>query len=302
MKYYNDYIELVGNTPIVKLNRMGFPVKIGLFAKMELTNPNGSVKDRMGRAIIEAAERDGKLKKDSVIVEATAGNAGIGIAFAALGKYPVIFVVPQKFSQEKQDIMKALGAEIINTPRELGLKGAFEKIKEILKENKNAVYLDQFSNMANPAVHFETTGREIYSDMDGQIDYFVCGAGTGGTMSGVMKYLKSKNKNIKGILADPIGSTMGGGTDNYYAIEGIGNSFMPKTMDMSLVDEVFKVSDDEAFHEVKQLVLREGILAGSSSGAVLAVARKLSEKISQGNVVVLFADRGDRYLSKNIYV
>jgi cysteine synthase A len=302
MKFYNNFKELIGNTPMVKLNNIGFSKDINLFAKLELMNPNGSVKDRMGISIISAAEKTGQLKPGSIIVEATAGNAGIGIAFAAIMKgYRIIFTVPMKFSMEKQAIMRALGAEIINTPYKYGMQGAFDKAKEILKKNKNAVYLDQFKNLANPSVHFETTGVEIYNDLDGKIDYLVSGAGSGGTITGVLKYLKAKNRNIKGILADPVGSTMGGGKAACYSIEGIGNTFMPETMDMKLIDEIFKISDKEAFYEVKQLALKEGILAGTSSGAALSAARKLAKKVKKGNIVVILPDRGDRYLSKNIY-
>ncbi|MDR2427242.1 MAG: cysteine synthase family protein [Endomicrobium sp.] len=302
MKYYNDIRELIGNTPVLKLNNMDFPKSVNVFAKLELLNPGGSVKDRMGTAVISAAERNGFLKPGSIIVETTAGNAGIGIALAAIGKgYRVIFTVPMKFSLEKQAIMRALGAEIVNTPYERGMQGAFDKAEEIVKNNKNAVCLDQFKNPANPQVHYETTGKEIYEDLDGKIDYLVSGAGSGGTISGVLRYLKSKNKNVKGVLADPYGSTMGGGEAGCYAIEGIGNTFMPKAFDISLIDEVIKVADTEAFAEIRKLAAKEGVLAGTSTGAALTAARKTAEKIKSGNIVVIFFDRGDRYLSKNIY-
>jgi cysteine synthase A len=302
MKYYNNVRDLIGNTPIVKLNNINFPKEINLFAKVELFNPGGSVKDRMGQAVIEAAEKSGKLKRGGRIVEVTAGNTGIGIALAGIGKgYKITFIVPLKFSQEKQDIMRILGAEIINTPEELGMQGAFEKAKEILKENSDAIYISQFTNQANPEAHFKTTGPEIYNDLDGNIDYIVGGAGSGGTITGVGKYLKSQNKNIKVVLADPEGSTMGGGNYGHYKIEGIGNTFMPETMDMSIVDEIFKITDEEAFAEIKLLAKTEGILAGTSSGAALSAARKLTEKIKKGNIVVILPDRGDRYLSKGIF-
>ncbi|MDR2191787.1 MAG: cysteine synthase family protein [Endomicrobium sp.] len=302
MKYYNDIRELIGNTPIVKLNNIGFPKEINLFAKLELFNPGGSVKDRMGMAVVSDAEKRGILKPGGVIVETTAGNAGIGIALAAIGKgYRVIFTVPLKFSQEKQDIMRAYGAEIINTPYEEGMQGAFKKAREIVEATPNAICLDQFKNQANPQAHYEQTGKEIYEDLDGKIDYLVAGAGSGGTICGVLKYLKSKNKNIKGVLADPIGSTMGGGQEGCYKVEGIGNTFIPETFDKTLIDEVIKTEDGEAFDEIKNLAKKEGILAGSSSGSVLSAARKIAAKITKGNIAVIFADRGDRYLSKNIY-
>ncbi|MDR3112244.1 MAG: cysteine synthase family protein [Elusimicrobiota bacterium] len=302
MKYINDIRELIGNTPLIKLNNMNFPKETRVFAKLELLNPGGSVKDRMGMAVISAAEKDGLLKPSSIIVETTAGNAGIGIALAAIKKgYKIIFTVPTKFSIEKQKIMKALGAEIINTPFEDGMQGAFKKSEEILKSYKNAVCLDQFKNPANPKVHFDTTGKEIYNDLDGELDYFIAGAGSGGTISGVLKYLKSKNKNIKGVLADPIGSTMGGGEAGSYKVEGIGNTFMPETFDRSLIDEVIKISDEQALKEVKELALNEGILAGISSGAALTAVRIIAQRVKKGTLATVFPDRGERYLSKDIY-
>jgi cysteine synthase A len=232
----------------------------------------------------------------------TVGNAGIGIALAAINKgYQVILIVPLKASKEKQDIMRILGAQIINTPKDKGMQGAFAKVEEVLQQYPGAIYVKQFETMANPDIHCRTTGPEIYRDLDGNIDYLVAGAGSGGTITGIAKYLKSKNPKIRAILADPVGSTMGGGSAGHYAIEGIGNTFIPKTMDKSIVDEVFKISDEEAFREIKLLAKKEGILAGSSSGAALAAARKLTEKIKSGNIVVVLPDRGDRYLSKNIF-
>ena len=303
MKYYNDIRELIGHTPLVKLNRMGFAAGRNVFAKLELMNPGGSVKDRMGTALVRDAEERGVLKPGSTILEATAGNAGIGIALAALGKgYRVIFAVPEKFSEEKQTIMKAFGAEIVHTPREQGMQGAIEKVEELKRTVRDPVTLSQFSNPANPRAHYRTTGPELYEDLDGKIDYLVAGAGSGGTLSGVGRYLKEKKPDVKIIMADPFGSTMGGGEPGCYAIEGIGNTFMPETMDMSLVDEVVKVGDEEAVGELRLLAAKEGILAGTSSGAALSVARKAAEKAPAGsNLVVVLPDRGDRYFSKHIY-
>lgn len=287
---------------MVKLNNMGFSKKINVFAKMELMNPGGSIKDRMGVSIIKDAEESGRLKSGGTVLEVTAGNAGIGIAMACIGKgYRVIFIVPTKFSQEKQDIMKILGAEVINTPKELGMEGAFKLANKMLKEDPNIVYLSQFSNPANPKAHFETTGPEIYKDLDGNVDYIINGAGSGGTISGIAKYFKQKDSKVKIILADPEGSTMGGGSAGQYAIEGIGNTFMPETMDMYIVDEVFKVKDEDAIEEINILAKKEGILAGTSSGATLSALRKLDERGISGNVVLIFSDRGDRYLSKGVY-
>jgi cysteine synthase len=301
MNYVNDIRELIGKTPIIRLNNMGFKEDVKVFAKLELFNPGGSVKDRMGVALIEDAEKRGLLKPGYTIVEGTAGNAGIGIALAALNKgYRVIFAVPEKFSIEKQVIMRAYGAEIINTPLEKGMQGSFEKVAELLASIENSICLNQFSNKINPQAHYDTTGPEIYNDLDGQIDYVVAGAGSGGTITGVMKYIREKNQSVKGVLADPIGSTMGGGDPGCYSIEGIGNTFMPETMDMSIIDEIIKVSDTDAIKEVKLLAAKEGILAGTSSGAALSATRTLSNSITNSNVVVILPDRGDRYFSKNI--
>lgn len=300
--YVNDIRELVGNTPMLKINNFNIKSGVNIFAKLEYFNPAGSVKDRIGVYMIEKAEEEGILKKGYTIIEATAGNTGLGVALGALNKgYRVIFVVPEKFSIEKQLLMKALGAEIVSTPRELGMKGAIEKSEELLKQIPNSMSLKQFENAANPRTHYMTTGPEIYLSAGKQIDYFVAGAGSGGTFTGIAKYLKEKNPNIKTILADPIGSTMGGGEEGCYNIEGIGNNFVPETMDIELVDYSIKVNDEESFKIVKELARREGVIVGSSSGAAMAAALKLAETIDEGNIVTVFPDRGDRYFSKNIY-
>ncbi|MCI8473419.1 MAG: cysteine synthase family protein [Clostridiales bacterium] len=302
MRYYKSMQELIGRTPLVEITHMELPTGVRLFAKLEFYNPSGSVKDRIGKYMIEDAEQKGLLKKGGTIVEATAGNTGLGIAFAALNRgYRIIFVVPTKFSEEKQTLMRALGAEIINTPREGGMLGAAQKAEELRTSIPGAVSLEQFKNQANPLAHYETTGREIYEDLDGQIDYLVAGAGSGGTYTGVLKYLKEKNTDVKGILADPIGSTMGGGEHGDYNIEGIGNDFIADTMDMSLVDQVIKIDDNDAFTGARELAKKEGIFAGSSSGAALWAAKKLIAGGAKGNVVIILPDRGDRYFSKHLY-
>ncbi|HYF84453.1 MAG TPA: cysteine synthase family protein [Clostridia bacterium] len=302
MRYVNDIRELIGKTPIIKLNNMGIKAGINVFAKLECFNPAGSVKDRIGLSMISKAEGDGLLKPGSTIVEATAGNTGLGVALAALNKeYRVIFVVPDKFSIEKQVLMRALGGEIINTPKDKGMKGAMEKAEELLSTIENSVTLKQFENQQNPLIHYETTGQEIFTDLEGQIDYFVAGAGSGGTYTGVARYLKEKDGRIKAILADPAGSTMGGGEEGCYLMEGIGNNFIPQTMDMELVDDVIKVNDEEAFFMAKELARKEGLIVGSSSGAAMAAVLKLTQRITSGNIVTVFPDRGDRYFSKNLY-
>lgn len=303
MKYYNDIRELIGRTPLLLLSQMDFPEHIHVFAKLELLNPGGSVKDRMGVALVQDAEERGILKPGSTILEATAGNAGIGIALAAIGKgYRVIFAVPEKFSLEKQAIMRAFGAEIVNTPLDKGMRGAFEKVEELKHQVENPVLLNQFGNPMNPQIHYKTTGPEIYADLDGKIDYLIAGAGSGGTLSGTGRFLKEKLPKLQCVLADPLGSTMGGGEPGCYSIEGIGNTFMPETMDMNLVNEVVKVTDEEAVKEVRLLAAREGILAGSSSGAALTGVRKIAGHVPEGsNLVVILPDQGDRYLSKNLF-
>ena len=303
MRYYESMQDLIGNTPIVKLQNLSLPHGAQIFAKLELYNPSGSVKDRIGKYMIADAEAKELLKPGGTIVEGTAGNTGLGIAFAALNRgYRVIFVVPSKFSEEKQTLMRALGAEIINTPREDGMLGAAKKAEEIRASVPGSISFKQFENQSNPLAHYETTGPEIYSALDGKIDYFVAGAGSGGTFTGVVKYLKEQNKEIKGVLADPVGSTMGGGEHRDYDIEGIGNDFIADTMDMSLVDEVIKITDDEAFANARILAAKEGIFAGSSSGAALSAAKKLIGVGARGNIVIILPDRGDRYFSKNLYI
>ena len=303
MHYYESMQALIGHTPLVRLSHVGVPEGVKLFAKLELWNPSGSVKDRTGLYMVNAALEEGSLKPGGTIIEATAGNTGLGIAFAALNRgLRVIFVVPNKFSQEKQILSRALGAELINTPREEGMLGAEKKAEELLKTIPGAVSLRQFRNPANPRAHYETTGPEIYKDLDGHVNYVVAGAGSGGTYSGILHYLKEKNPKIQGVLADPVGSTIGGGEHGDYNIEGIGNDFIADTMDISLVDRVIKINDEDAFGGARELAQKEGIIAGSSSGAAFAAAKKLIAAGARGNIVFVAPDRGDRYFSKGLYV
>lgn len=303
MHYYESMQALIGHTPLVRLSHVGVPEGVKLFAKLELWNPSGSVKDRTGLYMVNAALEEGSLKPGGTIIEATAGNTGLGIAFAALNRgLRVIFVVPNKFSQEKQILLRALGAELINTPREEGMLGAEKKVEELLKTIPGAVSLRQFRNPANPRAHYETTGPEIYKDLDGHVNYVVAGAGSGGTYSGILHYLKEKNPKIQGVLADPVGSTIGGGEHGDYNIEGIGNDFIADTMDISLVDRVIKINDEDAFGGARELAQKEGIIAGSSSGAAFAAAKKLIAAGARGNIVFVAPDRGDRYFSKGLYV
>lgn len=302
MSYYDSMQELIGHTPMVRLGHIVNTPQVDLFAKLELFNPSGSIKDRVGQYMIRDAEEKGLLQPGGTIIEATAGNTGLGIAFAALNKgYRVIFIVPTKFSEEKQTLLRALGAEVINTPREQGMLGAEQYAEELRNGIAGAVTLRQFKNPANPLAHYETTGKEIDEDMEGNIDYVVAGAGSGGTFTGVLRFLKERHSHIQGVLADPVGSTIGGGEHADYNIEGIGNDFIAPTMDITLVDKVIKVNDREAFDGARELAAKEGIIAGSSSGAALAAAKKLIATGIRGNVVVILPDRGDRYFSKGLY-
>lgn len=302
MRYYDSMQALIGNTPLVRLGNLVQNDGVNVFAKLELYNPSGSVKDRTGLYMINDAEEKGLLGKGGTIVEATAGNTGLGIAFAALNRgYRIIFVVPTKFSAEKQSLLRALGAEVINTPREKGMLGAVAKAEEIKAQIPGSISLEQFKNQSNPLAHYETTGREIFEDLDGRIDYVVAGAGSGGTYTGILRYIKERVPGAKGILADPVGSTMGGGEHSDYNIEGIGNDFIAETMDMSLVDKVIKINDEEAFNTARLLAKTEGVIAGSSSGAAMAAVLKLIENGAKGNIVTVFPDRGDRYFSTGLY-
>ena len=300
--YYNDIRALIGNTPLLKLNHLGIQSTVSIFAKLELFNPGGSVKDRIGLSMIEKAEKEGLLKPGMKIIEATAGNTGIGIALAALNKgYEIIFTVPEKFSIEKITLMKALGAKVVMTPRDAGMEGAIALAQKMVLADNQAISLLQFENSANPEIHYHTTGREIFEALNMPIDYFIAGAGSGGTVTGVSKFLKEKYPAMQTVVADPLGSTMGGGKAGCYQIEGIGNHFIPETMDMHYIDAFEKVTDEEAFFYVKELALKEGLLVGTSSAAALALAVRLAHKMDRGNIVTLFPDRGDRYLSKEIY-
>lgn len=302
MALYHSMEELIGHTPLVELRHFGLPEGVKLFAKLELYNPSGSVKDRTGLYMIRDAERSGILKPGATIVLGTAGNTGLGIAFAALNRgYKLLFVVPTKFSAEKQALLRALGAQVINTPREDGMLGAERRAEELTREIPGAITLDQFKNQSNPQAHYETTGREIWEDLQGDVQFVVAGAGSGGTITGILRYLKEKDPAVQGILADPEGSTMGGGEHYDYNIEGIGNDFIAETMDMRLIDRVIKMNDEEAFSHVRLLAEKEGIIAGSSSGAALAASLKLAHSGVKGNIVTVFPDRGDRYFSTGLF-
>jgi O-acetylserine dependent cystathionine beta-synthase len=303
MNMYRNVKELIGNTPLVEITAFPLPDGVRLLAKLESFNPGGSIKDRLGQALIQDALESGKLQEGGTIIEPTAGNTGIGLALSAIGKnLRVIFCVPEKFSVEKQAIMKALGAEIIHTPTEEGMKGAIKKAEELLKEIPNSYSPSQFSNPANPDTYYHTLGPEIWRDTDGHVDIFVAGAGSGGTFMGCARYLKEQNPNIKTVIVEPEGSILGGGEPGPHKTEGIGMEFLPPFMDTSYFDAIHTVPDDDAFQAVKELARKEGLLVGSSSGAAFVAAMAEAKKAKKGTVIVtIFPDSSDRYLSKKIY-
>lgn len=295
--------ELVGNTPMVRLARMGAPDGVEVYAKLESLNPGGSVKDRIGVEMLARAEQEGKLQPGGTIVEPTAGNTGVGLALAAAGRgYRCIFVMPEKFAGEKADLMEALGARVVLTPNAEGMPGAIERAREIARGIPGSYIPNQFYNEANPDAHYKTTGPEIWRDLGGRVDVFVAGVGSGGTFTGVARYLKERNPAVRCIAVEPVGSTIGGGEKGAYRIEGIGNWFVPGTMDLSLVDRFIQVSDRQAFEAVRELARHEGLLAGSSSGAAAHAALAVARESAPGTrIAVIFPDSAERYLSKNIF-
>lgn len=302
MKFATGIQQLIGNTPLLELTQMDIPNKCRIFAKLEYFNPGGSVKDRLGVSLIEDAERRGLLKPGGTMIEPTAGNTGIGLAIAAIGKgYRVKFVVPEKFSQEKQGLMRALGAEVINTPTEKGMKGAIAKAQE-LAEAEQAFSPSQFSNPANPETYVHTLGPELWEALDGNIDIFVAGAGSGGTFMGTSRYLKSQKEDIKTVIVEPEGSILNGGESGPHLTEGIGMEFMPDYMDRAYFEAVHTITDKEAFAALKELAKREGLLVGSSSGAAYVAALREAESAPPGShIVTVFADSSERYMSQDIY-
>jgi cystathionine beta-synthase (O-acetyl-L-serine) len=303
MKVYKNVHELVGHTPVVEITQFPLPDGVRLFAKLEYFNPGGSIKDRLGQELLRDAFETGKLKEGGTIIEPTAGNTGIGLALAAIGKnVNVIFCVPEKFSVEKQELMKALGAKVVNTPTSEGMKGAIKKAQELLKEIPDSYCPQQFANPANPRTYYKTLGPELWEQLDGQIDIFVAGAGTGGTFMGTAQFLKEKNPKIKTVIVEPEGSILNGGEPGPHKTEGIGMEFLPEYMDTSYFDAIHTIYDEDAFRRVKELAAKEGLLVGSSSGAAFHAALIEAEKAKPGtNIVVIFPDSSERYLSKKIY-
>ncbi len=306
-KIYENILEKIGNTPLVRLNKITKGVKATILAKLEYLNPGGSVKDRIGLAMIEVAERTGLIKPGYTIVEPTSGNTGIGLALAAVTKgYKIIFTVPDKMSREKIDLLKAYGAKVVITPTAVPTDhpNNYVKVAERIARNPNTFMPNQYFNSANPEIHYKTTGPEIWEDTDGEIDVLVAGMGTGGTITGTGKYLKERKPNVKVVGVDPEGSMFHhefygiNGDVHTYKVEGIGEDFMPSTIDLKIVDEIVTVSDKDAFLTARRLAKEEGILAGGSSGAAVFAALQMAKTMQNGLIVVILPDTGRNYINK----
>lgn len=297
-------LDLIGNTPIVQLTKISKAADASIFVKLENLNPGGSVKDRIGVGMIARAARDGALKPGGTIIEPTAGNTGIGLALAGVRMgYRVILCVPENFSIEKREVMRALGGEVVLTPKDDGMKGAIARAEQLAKEIPNSYIPQQFVNVYNTESHYETTAPEIYEQMDGRIDAFVAGAGTGGTFTGVAKYLRERIPNVYCVVVEPQGSILKGGEAGPHEVEGIGaSSFIPPVLDLSLADEIIQIEDEPAFAMVKRLAREEGILGGGSAGANVAAALQVAQRLGRGKrVVTLVPDPAERYISKGIF-
>ena len=306
MSIFNSADELIGNTPLMELTHIQkkYELKAKIFAKLEFLNATGSAKDRVAKAMILDAEKSGKLKKDSVIIEPTSGNTGIGLASVGTSRgYKVIIVMPDTMSMERRTLIKSFGAELVLTEGSKGMQGAIEKAESLAKEIPNSFIPGQFTNPVNPKAHFESTGPEIWRDSEEKVDIFVAGVGSGGTLSGVGKYLKKMNPNIKVVAVEPEKSPLlSGGKAAPHGLQGIGANFIPETLDKSLIDEVITVGDEEAYAQTKELA-EEGILVGISSGAAVMAAKQLALRPeNEGKLIVtLLPDNGERYISTGIF-
>jgi cysteine synthase A len=307
MRTFDKITDLIGGTPILKLNNYialnELPANI--YAKLEYFNPAGSVKDRIAKAMIDDAEAKGALKPGAVIIEPTSGNTGIGLAAVAASKgYRIILTMPETMSVERRNLLKAYGAELVLTDGAKGMKGAIAKAEELAQQIEGGFIPSQFTNSANPTAHFNTTGPEIWEDTDGKVDIFVAGVGTGGTVSGVGKYLKSKNPNVKVVAVEPAGSpVLSKGVAGPHKIQGIGAGFVPETLDTKIYDEIIAVENEDAFTTGRTLARKEGLLVGISSGAAVFAATQLAKRPENKgkNIVVLLPDTGDRYLSTPMF-
>lgn len=303
LRIAENITELVGQTPMLHLRRLSPEGGADIYAKLEYLNPGGSIKDRAAIGIIKRAEEEGRLREGSTIVEATAGNTGIGLALIGVNRgYRVIFCVPEHFSAEKVKVMQALGAEVLRTPEKDGMKGAIAKAKEIAAGIKDSFVALQFENQANPEYHYQTTAEEVWEQMEHRLDAIAIGIGTGGTFSGVARFLKQKNPNIRCVSVESQGSVLQGGEPGPHKVEGIGVSFIPYTYDAKVADEIIMVPDEDAFDMVKQLARKEGVLAGSSAGANVFAAIHVAKRLGPGKrVATIIPDSAERYLSKSIF-
>jgi cysteine synthase A len=301
MRIASDITKLIGNTPLVRINRLNENGKAQIAAKLEFFNPMSSVKDRIGLAMIEDAERKGVLKKGSVIIEPTSGNTGIALAFVAAVKgYRLVLTMPETFSIERRKLLKSLGAELVLTEGAKGMKGAVEKADALAKETKNSFVPQQFNNPANPEIHRKTTAEEVWKDTDGSVDIFIAGVGTGGTVTGVGEVLKSRKPGVKIIAVEPDASpVLSGGKPGPHKIQGIGAGFVPGVLNMDLIDEIIKVKEADAGSTARELARKEGIFAGISSGAALWAALQVAQRGENAGklIVVVLPDTGERYLS-----
>ena len=301
---FEDITAVVGFTPLVQINRLGSP-KATILAKLESYNPCGSVKDRIAKSMIEAAQEQGLIGPDTIIIEPTSGNTGIGLAFICAAKgYRLILTMPESMSIERRKLLKLFGAEIVLTPAELGMPGAIEKAEQLLAQNNKSFMPQQFNNPANPQIHRETTAKEIWSDTDGKVDIFISSVGTGGTLTGCGEVLKQHNKELKVVAVEPKDSpVLSGGEPGPHKIQGIGAGFVPEVLNVEIIDEIIQVSNDEALETARQLAVKEGILGGISSGAAMWAASQLSQRPeNEGKtMVVIFPDTGERYISTEMF-
>lgn len=303
LRVAENITDLVGETPMLRLRRITPPQSADVFAKLEYLNPGGSVKDRAAIGIIQSAERKGALRPGGVIVEATAGNTGIGLALIGVNRgYKVALFVPERFSEEKVIIMRALGAEVTRTPDDEGMLGAIRQAQEYAAKTPGSFMAMQFDNPSNPDYHFQTTAEEIFEQMEGNIDAIVIGSGTAGTFTGVARYMKKKLPHVLTVAVETQGSILGGGPPGKHKVEGIGASFIPKNFDRSVCDEILMVSDDDAFNTVSELAAREGVFSGSSGGANVFASLQVAKRLGAGKrAVTIIPDSAERYLSKKIF-
>jgi cysteine synthase len=303
LRVAEDITELVGETPLLHLRKMVPAGAAGVYAKLEYLNPGGSVKDRAAIGIIQRAEQQGLLRAGATIIEATAGNTGVGLALIGVSRgYRVALFVPENFSQEKVILMRALGAEVTRTPDAEGMEGAIRRARELAARTSDSFLAGQFENPANPDYHYHTTAAEMFEQMEGRIDAVVIGSGTGGTFTGVARYVKERLPRALAVAVEPQGSILGGGPKGEHKVEGIGASFIPKTFDGTLADEIFMVYDPEAFATVAELARKEGVFSGSSGGANVYAAIQIAQRLGAGKrVVTMIPDSAERYLSKGIF-